>query len=78
MIHDYTAPDNIDLTEEELRAKHGQLWTTKELTRDFTVNSFAAPYVGVTRNSDGQRGWLEFTHRPRFYFSFEPDNWADQ
>ena len=49
----------------------GQEWTTEELTRDFTVESFAAPFVVVTRKSDGVRGTLYFRHSPRTYFNFQ-------
>lgn len=51
-----------------------QTWTTDELTRDFEVLGFAAPFVVVRRRSDGQKGSLEFTHSPRVYFRFEADN----
>jgi hypothetical protein len=55
-----------------LEAKHGQVWDTQELGRDFQVEGFLAPYVIVRRKSDGQRGSLLFQHHPRHYFSFEP------
>jgi hypothetical protein len=48
-------------------------WTTEEMSRDFSVQSFMAPFVFVTRRADGVRGTLEFTHSPRFYFNFRPD-----
>jgi hypothetical protein len=32
-----------------------------------------APFVIVTRKSDGAKGSLEFTHNPRFYFNFAVD-----
>jgi hypothetical protein len=50
-------------------------WTTEELTRDFTVEGFAAPFVVVRRKADGQRGSLQFTGgggEPRVYHSFVP------
>jgi hypothetical protein len=47
-------------------------WNNEELLRDFTVIRFMAPYVLVVRKSDGVRGTLEFTHRPRVYFKFQP------
>ena len=50
-----------------------QRWTTEEMTREFTVQSFLAPFVFVTRKVDGVKGTLEFTHSPRFYFDFKPD-----
>ena len=56
----------------DLAADKGQTWTTGELTRDFEVTGFAAPFVVVKRRSDGKVGTLEFTHHPRVYFSFKP------
>ena len=53
---------------EALEAKHGQVWDTGEMTTDFSVSHFVAPWVFVTRKSDGARGTLTFQHHPRFYF----------
>lgn len=47
-----------------------QRWTTAELQQEFTVHSFLAPFVVVTRKADGAKGSMEFTHSPRFYFNF--------
>jgi len=59
------------LTErEELEEQHGQVWNTKELQKDFTVQGFASPCVLVIRKSDGVKGTLKFIHHPRFYFDF--------
>jgi hypothetical protein len=57
----------------DLAADDGQRWTTAEMTRDFQVVGYAAPFVVVKRRSDGQVGTLEFTHSPRVYFGFVPD-----
>ncbi len=57
---------------EHLEAKHGQVWDTSELSRDFDVLGFMAPLIVVRRKSDGQKGSLTFQHTPRFYFGFEP------
>jgi hypothetical protein len=57
---------------EYLEAKHGQVWDTSELGRDFEVTGFMAPIVVVRRKSDSQKGSLCFQHNPRFYFSFSP------
>jgi hypothetical protein len=57
---------------EALEAEHGQVWDTRQLSQDFTVEGFLAPYVVVRRRSDGQRGSLMFQHDPRLYFNFEP------
>lgn len=49
------------------------VWTTEELTRDFEVLGFAAPFVVVQRRSDGKTGTLEFAHSPRVYFGWLED-----
>lgn len=56
---------------EKLEAKHGQVWDTAELQRDYRVVGFAAPFVMVERKSDGKQGALMFQHYPRFYFDFQ-------
>ena len=53
-----------------------QYYTTTELQELFTVHAFSAPYVVVTRKSDGIKGTLQFNHRPRVYFDFVPTNKA--
>jgi hypothetical protein len=58
----------------DLAADEGRRWTAEEITRDFEVIGFAAPFVVVRRRSDGQLGTLEFTHSPRVYFGFVPDD----
>jgi len=63
-------------TREELEALFGQAWDTAQLTEDFEVRSFIAPYCVVTRKSDGAVGSLCFQHRPRFYFDFVEDTSA--
>ena len=57
---------------EYLEAKHGQVWTTSELSEDFDVIGFMAPIVVVVRKSDRQKGSQTVQHSPRFYFDFEP------
>jgi hypothetical protein len=57
----------------ELEKRYGQLWDTKEMQVEFSVSGFMAPFVGVTRKSDGVRGTLAFSHHPRFYHSFTPE-----
>jgi len=58
---------------EALTAEHGQVWDTTELSKDFEVTGFCAPFVVVKRKSDGAKGSLMFQHSPRFYFSFTKD-----
>lgn len=60
-------------TREALELAYNQVWDTSELTRDFIVIGFAAPFVSVRRKQDSRLGSLEFQHHPRFYFNFRPD-----
>lgn len=50
----------------------GPLWDSDELSEEFEVQGFMAPYVVVRRRADGVRGTLTFTHMPRVYFDFVP------
>lgn len=59
---------------EALEAEHGQVWDTEQLRQEFDVIGFMTPLVVVRRNSDGQKGSLEFQHHPRLYFNFVPDS----
>jgi hypothetical protein len=63
-IHDYSTGEMPSPDEEQ--------WDTTALMRDFEVNGFMAPFVMVTRRSDGAKGTLQFNHNPRVYFSWEP------
>ena len=56
----------------KLEEEHGQVWDTDELSNDFELEGFMAPYIVVTRKSDSVRGSLMFQHSPRFYFNFRP------
>lgn len=58
---------------EALEAEHGQVWDTTQLSQDFEVLGFLAPFVMVRRKSDSQRGSLTFQHNPRFYYAFVAD-----
>ena len=62
-----------DIARAQLEAKHGQVWNTNEVTQDFNVIGFMAPYVAVIRKSDKKKGSLEFSHQPRFFFNFQED-----
>lgn len=61
-------------TREDFEKAFGQVWDTTELQEDYHVKSFLAPLVIVERKSDGQRGTLDFTHRPRFYYNFRANS----
>lgn len=62
---------NPDGERARLEDEHGQVWDTQQIQEDFTVHSFAAPYISVTRKSDKVKGTMVFQHLPRFYFSFK-------
>ena len=55
-------------------ARAEERWDTDQVRELFEVHSFLAPFVLVTRKQDGVRGTLEFTHNPRWYFNFRPDD----
>jgi hypothetical protein len=67
-----TASLGVPGSREALEAQHGKVWSTEELSRDFEVIGFMAPYIAVRRKSYGKKGSLEFQHNPRFYFAFKP------
>lgn len=58
----------------DLAADPDQKWTTEQMQAEFDVLSFTAPFVVVSRKSDGQLGSLEFTHSPRVYFGWRPSS----
>ena len=61
------------LERDRLSERYSDIYNSDELTKNFRVESFAAPFVLVTRKEDGQRGTLLFQHHPRFYFQFKED-----
>jgi hypothetical protein len=66
-----TGQPAVDLA--DLKEREGQTWTTAEMTAEFDVQGYLAPYVVVRRKSDGAVGSLEFTHSPRIYFGWKED-----
>ena len=57
-----------------LEAQHGKVWDTGELSAEFEVTGFMAPFVVVNRKLDGKTGSMMFQHNPRYYFEFTEDN----
>ena len=51
----------------------GREWTTDELTEEFEVIGFLAPYVVVKNKATGKKGSLLFRHNPRVYFGYKED-----
>jgi len=70
VINDAVESNNEITERQRLEKEYGQVWNTKELSADFEVLGFMAPYVVVKRNSDGAKGDMQFQHLPRFYFNF--------
>jgi hypothetical protein len=70
-----SAVESKDPTTERqrLEAQYGRVWDTAQLSVEFEVLGFMAPYVVVRRKSDGRKGSLEFQHLPRFHFNFVAD-----
>jgi len=59
---------------EALKAEHGQVWDTDQLSDDFEAIGFMAPLIVVRHRADGVKGSLEFQHSPRLYFNWKPHN----
>jgi hypothetical protein len=80
MTNDPTEQARRDLLDEmpaECVAAIGRserVWDRDAMTAEFEVIGFLAPFVIVRRRSDGKKGSLMFTHRPRYYFGFELDH----
>lgn len=70
MVRDINAEPG---SREYLEAKHGKVWSTDELSQEFNVLGFMAPFVVVKRKADGVKGSLTFQASPRFYFDFQED-----
>jgi hypothetical protein len=58
---------------QDAESRHGQVWDSEELRRDFEVLAFCAPWTVVKRRADGVTGSLEFQHVPRLYWGFQED-----
>jgi hypothetical protein len=65
--------DNAQSERQRLEQKYGKVWDTSELSKEFKVLGFMAPFVVIIRLSDNKKGSLEFQHYPRFYFNFVSD-----
>lgn len=65
--------ENIAKLRKELEDEVGTVYNTTELKESFEVISFLAPFVVVIKKETQEKGTLEFTHLPRFYFNFVKD-----
>src|SRR6185369_6080335 len=60
-----------ELDRETLEARHGQVWSTEEMQKDYEVLGFLSPFIYVRRKSDMKTGTLTFQHQPRYYFGWK-------
>ena len=58
---------------EALEIAHGKVWDTEQLSAEFEVLGFMAPFVGAKNKGTGKKGSLTFQHYPRFYFDWKED-----
>lgn len=72
-LGDAIQSDDPDIERQRLKAQYGQVWNTKEMSAEFTVHGFMAPFVVVTKIDTGERGTLMFQDWPRFYFAWSKD-----
>lgn len=56
----------------DLIAKYGQVWNLEQLSCEFHILAFSAPFVIVRRRVDECVGSVLFQHNPRWYFQFTP------
>jgi len=64
---------NVDAADRAtLERRHGPVWDTSELARDYEVVGFLTPFAVARRRNDGTLGSLEFQAVPRCYFNFVP------
>lgn len=70
-INSSVQSDDKETERQRLTKEYGQVWDTNQLSDDFEVIGFMAPYVVVRRKSDHKKGSLQFQDRPRFYFNWK-------
>ena len=61
-------PDVFQAIQEE----GGECWSTEEVTQEFDILGFMAPFCVAVRISTGEKGALAFVHRPRIYYAWRP------
>ena len=67
--------DTYPADRKELENAYGKenVWNTEELTKEFEVIGFLAPFAVVKRKSNGVKGSVMFQANPRFYYHFVED-----
>lgn len=56
----------------ELAARHGRVWDTVELAREFVVTAIIDGVIVVRRKEDGAVGQMSYQNQPRYYYGYEP------
>lgn len=59
-------PDVFQAIQEE----GGECWSTEEVTQEFDILGFMAPFCTAVRMETGKKGTLAFVHRPRIYYGW--------
>ena len=57
----------------DIQIPEGAEWTTDQLTEEFEVIGFLAPFVSVRHRGTGKKGTMMFRHHPRIYFGYTED-----
>ena len=72
-INSEAESNSKDSERKRLEAIHGQVWDTSELSQEFVVKRFMAPYVVCVNKETSKKGTMLFQHSPRFYFLWKED-----
>jgi len=70
VINSEVESNDPEIERSRLEKKHGKVWSTEELTENFEIKGFLAPFIMVRSKKTGKDGVLEFQHLPRFYFNY--------
>lgn len=73
IVNSTVQSDNKDSERKRLESIYGTVWDAKELSNQFEILGFMAPFVVVKNRTTGEKGSLMFQHSPRFYFNFKAD-----
>ena len=71
-INSLVETSDEDKERKRLEDQYGKVYNTQEVTSEFKLEAFMAPYVVCTSRRTKERGTMEFQHQPRLYFNFRP------
>lgn len=77
-LNDYYAgkPEN-DIVADLQKKYNVETWNAEEFDKLFSIRIFKSPLVHVVRRKDGVCGTIAYIDKPRIYFAFIPDNYAN-